>query len=304
MPSDQRIEYLNTTATSANTQVHLKRPSGVFFIRLFFSVAAVVAPVWVKNKALQLFLKPRVRAKHTVSDDLLNTVIRHDLNYEDKLIRVYEWKGGDRKAVMLHGWESRATALRIVVPYLNKLGYTVYGIDAPAHGESGGKTTNVKEYAQVLASANNIFGPFDLAITHSFGALAASYANVEIPGFHIPKLIMLAQPATTKLALHGMYRLLKLNDKIKPGIEKVIHDVSGYAVRDLSVAHLSKYFKEVNGLLFHDENDNLVPLSVAIEVAENWQSSHLYITKGLGHYRLIKSKEVINKIVEWLSAQV
>ncbi|HMG15396.1 MAG TPA: alpha/beta hydrolase, partial [Saprospiraceae bacterium] len=123
------------------------------------------------------------------------------------------------------------------------------------------------------------------------------------PGFHINKAIMLAQPATTRLALEGMYRLLDLNNSIKPGIENVIKEVSGYTVDNLSVANLSRQFKDTKGLLFHDENDNLVPLSVAKEVVENWKSSQLYITKGLGHYRLIKSKEVIDKIVEWLTLQ-
>lgn len=297
------IEYLDTAATTANTHVSLKRPSGVFFIRLFFKAAAIVAPRWVKHKALELFLKPRVRAKHSVSDELLNIVVRHDLPYDGKSIRVYEWKGGHKKAVMLHGWESRATALRVIVPHLIKLDYTVYGIDAPAHGESEGKTTNVKEYANVLAAAAKVYGPFDLAVTHSFGALAASYANVEIPGFHISKQIMLAQPATTRFAIEGMYKLLKLKDSIKPGIEKVIHDVSGYAVNDLNVANLSRHFIDTRGLLFHDENDNLVPVSTALEVAKSWEDSQLYISKGLGHYRLIKSKEVINKIIEWLTSQ-
>lgn len=303
MHKNSRIEQLPTESSRSNTHVELKKPKGIGIIRVFFSVASVISPKWTIKKALELFIKPRIRAKHSYQDELLKSVIRHDLKFEDKIVRVYEWKGGPKKAVLLHGWESRATALRNVVPGLINLGYTVYGIDAPAHGESSGKITNAKEYGEIIYKASLEYGPFELALIHSFGGLALSYALVEIPGFNVPKVIMLGQPATTKLALKSLYQLLKLKPEIQKGVEDIIHHVSGYAVEDFSVANLSKDFKNTKGLLFHDNNDNLVPIKIALEVVENWNDSRLYITSGLGHFRLIKSKAVLSKIEEWIIDQ-
>lgn len=300
MIETSRIYKLQTSASRSNIHVELKKPKGIGYIRLFFKTASVLAPKWTIKRALELFITPRKRAKHAISDELLESAVKHTMDFEGNKVRVYEWKGGNKKAVLLHGWESRATALRVVVPMLITKGYSVYGIDAIAHGESSGKMTNAKEYAEIIYTASNIYGPFDLAITHSFGGLALGYAIVNMKDFNIPKVVMLGQPATTELALKGMFSLLKLNNRIQNGVKELIHKMSGYKVEDFSVAKFAKEFTETKGLLFHDDKDNLVPLSIALDVVDNWQDSILYETTGLGHYRLIKSKEVLEKINDWV----
>ncbi len=300
--SNPKIHYLPTEPHNSNIHVELKKPKSVRFLQFVFSIAQKIAPEWSAKQALSLFVTPRIRAKHAVSDDLLNEMIRHDFLVDDNKIRIYEWKGGSKKVVLLHGWESRATALRSVVPSLLERGFTVFGIDAPAHGESEGRHTNVVEYANIINLASEHFGPFDLAVTHSFGGLAISFALVEIPKFAVPKIVMLGQPATTKYALQGLYRLLHLEHSIQKRLENKIFSNTGYHSDQLSVAFLSTKFKNTRGILFHDEKDNLVPLHSAIEVVNNWQLSQLYVTHGLGHFRLIKSKEVRQCIFNWIDS--
>lgn len=295
-----RIHFLETESHNSDIRVELKRPKAASLLQFGFSVSQRIAKNWSAEKAFALFTTPMRRAQHAITDDLLNELIRHDVEVFDKKIRVYEWKGGTKKAVIVHGWESRATALRTVVPKLRDRGFTVYGIDAPAHGESDGKHTNVIEYARIIAEVSNRFGAFDLAVAHSFGGLALSYALVEIPGFKLPKVIMAGLPASTKLALQGLYRLLHLSHPVQEIIEDKIHKETGYSAEELSVPFLANKFEAVSGLLFHDEKDNLVPLYSAIDVVNNWPASQLYVTHGLGHFRIIKSKEVLNTMFNWI----
>ncbi len=298
--SNPKITYLPVESHSANINIELKKPKSIKLLQFVFAIAQKLAPDWAAKQALSMFVIPRVRAKHSIEDDLLKSMIRHDFQFMKKKIRIYEWKGGAKKAVLLHGWESRATALRVVVPELLSNGYSVYGIDAPAHGESEGRNTNVVDYASVINEAAGKFGPFDLAVTHSFGGLAISFALVENKGFYVPKVAMFAQPATTKFALQGLYRLLHLEHRLQLKVEEKILESTGFSVEQLSVSHLSTQFKNVNGLLFHDEKDNLVPLHTAVDVVNQWKISHLYVTHGLGHFRLIKSNVVQKTFFDWL----
>lgn len=298
--TNNRIHYLETEKHKADIHVEIKRPKGAGLLQFGFSVMQKIAPKWSAEKAFSLFITPMRRAKHSFEDELLKEVIRHETIFDNKKIRVYEWKGGDRKAVLAHGWESRATALRTVVPQLRERGFTVYAVDAPAHGESEGKQTNVIEYAHLIGQVAREFGGFDIAVAHSFGGLALSYALVEIPGFRVPNVILAGLPASTKLALQGMYRFLHLERPVQELIEKKIYESTNYSADELSVAHLATKFQNVNGLLFHDEKDNLVPLYTAIDSVNAWQSSTLYVTHGLGHFRVIKSKEVLMTMFDWV----
>lgn len=295
-----RISYLETEHQNGNANINLKRPNGVGFLRFAFAIAQRIAPKWAANQALAMFVTPRIRAQHGFQDELVSGAEKHEILYNDKKIRVYRWKGGEKNAVLVHGWESRATALRIIVPQLIDEGYTVYGVDAPAHGESEGKHTNLVEYAEIIRLAAQKFGDFNLGIAHSFGGLALTYACANFPNFKLNKIAILGMPATTKLALQTMYRMLHIEHNVQALLEQKISDTTGYLVENLSVAHLVKTLNDTEGLLFHDEKDNLVPLYVAIETVNEWDNSKLFVTHGLGHYKIIKSKEVQEKLFQWV----
>jgi alpha-beta hydrolase superfamily lysophospholipase len=51
--------------------------------------------------------------------------------YKGKILKGYSWGTGKRNVV--HGWESRGTALRSFVPVLLEKGFRVVAFDAPAH---------------------------------------------------------------------------------------------------------------------------------------------------------------------------
>ena len=64
---------------------------------------------------------------------------------------------------------------------LIKKGYEVLAFDAPAHGESTGKTINAVVYKDLVLIFGSSYGPIDSFVTHSFGGLALVLALEEIP---------------------------------------------------------------------------------------------------------------------------
>ncbi len=52
-------------------------------------------------------------------------------------------------------------------------------------------------------------------------------------------------------------------------------------------------------LVVHDEDDVDVHVSSAYEIHENLENSEIFITKELGHRRILGNSEVINKIINF-----
>jgi alpha-beta hydrolase superfamily lysophospholipase len=63
---------------------------------------------------------------------------------------------------------------------LVKKGYEVIAFDAPAHGDSSGKTANAFQYRDAIKAVYEKFGPMHSFIAHSFGGLALSLFMEEL----------------------------------------------------------------------------------------------------------------------------
>jgi len=299
----ERIYYLDGITNTKESKVHLGKPPGLKWIIIGMKLLSKISSRLTAKLVLQAFVKPRNRPQHKISDQLLEEAKLLFIALGDKQVATFKWEGGSKKALLLHGWESRSTAMRSLVPELRKYGYTVIGLDAPAHGLSSGQKTNVVEYSDCILAAWKEFGEFDLVLTHSFGGLAISYAfaNKSLPG--LKTIVMFAQPASTRLALGNFVKLLELNDNVYRQLDEMIFNLSGFTTDQMSVEYFMKDVNSVNGLLFHDQDDNLVPISVAEQVVKSWPTSKLYVTHNNGHFRLIKSPLVLKVLNDYMQKQ-
>ncbi|WP_231668320.1 alpha/beta hydrolase [Ralstonia solanacearum] len=72
--------------------------------------------------------------------------------------------------MLCHAWGGRGTQLADFVPALLARGYEVLAFDAPGHGDSDGKQTDMVAYTRLIAWMAERFGPLHAIIGHSFGA--------------------------------------------------------------------------------------------------------------------------------------
>ena len=83
-----------------------------------FSTVGRIFPSKAAQIAYNLFTTPRIRARHKKSDKVLESARIFEFMYAKHILKGYEWGEGEKTILLVHGWESRGTAMRSFVPKL------------------------------------------------------------------------------------------------------------------------------------------------------------------------------------------
>lgn len=215
-----------------------------------------------------------------------------------RTICCYHWKGRGTKVMLVHGWSGRATNFYKIIEALIGLNCDVYAFDAPAHGKSRGLTTNLPEFTLCLEALLNRWGPFDAILGHSGGGFASAYVCAHRP--EIKKLILISPFDRSMDLFEKYYEMIGLGKKA----QKLMYTYFFRKMKkDISEFSSSISAQSINSktLIIHDENDREVELYNSININKNLQKGKLFVTKGLGHRRILRTDIVIDKIVSFLS---
>ncbi len=215
----------------------------------------------------------------------------------NKSIAVYKWRSGDKKALIVHGWSGRATQMFKIIDALLNQGYQVYSFDAPAHGKSTGNKTMMPEYIKTIEKVNEAYGPFEVAIGHSMGGI--SLLNVQGDKHLFKKLVIIGAPDSIFNIFNGFVEKLELKPIVAEKLIAVFEKITGKSIFDF---HGSAQAKKIEApvLIIHDENDKEVALSDALNNYKHLKNGQLLQTKGLGHNRIMKNKQVVEAIVDFV----
>ena len=214
-----------------------------------------------------------------------------------KEIEILSYGYSKKKVLLVHGWSGRSTQLFAFADKLLENGYMVISFDGPAHGKSTGKTTMMPEFLKTIQKINTTFGPFEAAIGHSFGA--TSLYNAAATFLDIKTFIAIGSGDRISDIISNFVKNLYLNEKsakkIQLGLEKkwMIH------VDDFSSSTVAKKIK-IPVLVVHDIIDGDVPVSCAYRIRQNLEKGSLFITNGLGHTKILRNNEVINKSIKFI----
>jgi alpha-beta hydrolase superfamily lysophospholipase len=63
----------------------------------------------------------------------------------------------EKKILLIHGWSGRGTQLCSIADCFVKKGYTTISFDAPAHGKSPGKTSDMTEFIATILELERKF---------------------------------------------------------------------------------------------------------------------------------------------------
>lgn len=274
------------------------------YIRAKFKLLAAISKKKAAEKAFELFCTPQ-RRNLKQPPKIFEQAEKVQLKVEGITVKGWHWHPEtaaipQRKALIIHGFESSAINFdRYVRPLLRK-GYEVLAVDAPAHGRSGGSKINAPLYKKTIQAINKQFGPIQSFMAHSFGGLAVCLALEEIS--HTPdyRLVLIAPATETTTAIETFFSFLKLDPAIRPEFDKVIIKKGGVSPAWYSIRRAMKHIK-AKVLWIHDEDDDTTPLSDALKVKdENHTNIQFVITKGLGHRRIYRDNKVTKQIVEFL----
>ena len=297
-----RIEYLEIEPEFQKTQKAKSLPSYMPIVQFLMGGIGRLLPNLTAKIAFRIFRTPRSKAKHRVSDKVLEAAKISEILVGANILKVYDWGAGDKNVLLVHGWESRGTAMRSFVQPLVAKGYRVIAFDGPAHGNSTGKRTNILEFAEAIKAIITRLGSVDAVITHSFGGMCLAYASRKLmPKTKLPKVVMTAVPTDFDDIILKIKTIMNFPNSVVESVNEMIEKIAGEKPSDLTVPKAAGKTQIEDLLVVHDTNDSIVEFKYAERILETWNNSKLLVTEGLGHYRILKHKKVLEKIVSFIA---
>ena len=276
----------------------------VTLLRTVLNAASLPAPRTAGRAAFALFLRPGRRSRvRTTEREVHDRAVTDELTVNGKRVVVYRWGDGARPVLLVHGWQSRASRFAPFVPRLQALGLSPVSFDAPGHGDSGGRTTTILEYREVIRRLQETYGTFDSVIAHSFGVSCAYLALRE--GVRAGRLVAVAGVARFGYLPAAFCARLGLNGRIERDLRRRIEQelFAGAgdiwerfdATRDPAAVPLPV-------LAVHDEDDTVVGIDQAYRLkAAYGDRLDLLVTRGLGHRRILADPAVIDNAIGFLA---
>ena len=276
-----------------------KTPIILKMVRWIFPKLEVLAPTLANNLFVKVFFSP---LKYVVPPKELEIVKRADkfnIYAANKKIQCYSWGKGP-VVLLVHGWGGRSSQFRKFVDALVTAGFRVIGFDGPAHGNSQGRKTNIIEFEQTLLKLYEAVGEPHAIITHSFGGSAVLYAAMN--GLKVNKLINIVSPTIGDEIINTYLKAIRGSWKTGNYFKSFMIKKYGKPFDEFTALHFIKHLpQKIDLLLIHDEDDEEVSIRHSHELIKIYPAAQLYVTKGLGHTRILKDDDVIRQCVTFVS---
>jgi pimeloyl-ACP methyl ester carboxylesterase len=219
------------------------------------------------------------------------------VNELKKSINVYHYGSSDKKVLLVHGWSGRGTQLHSIADKLIKEGFSTLSFDAPAHGKSTGKTSDMTEFIASILELEKRYGPFEYAVGHSLGAMAV--LNAVKRGLNVKKVVCIGSGDVIEDIMYGFSKQMGMNIATGKLMIKLFEKKFGETINTYS-AYIAAKEVTIPVLIFHDEDDEDVPVSASHHIAQHLADARIVVTKGLGHRKILGDSKVIKQIIEFL----
>ena len=286
------------TATSLTLPTRMSRQ--LKMVRGGFRMLDSVTPTLAGRIAARMFLTPRKRPYSKRAQEVMSQAKQIPVRHGSRALATYVWENDGPTILLVHGWESNASGMRGFVRPLLRQGFRVVAFDAPAHGYSEGKQTNMIDYGGAIQTVNRQLGPFYGIISHSFGASTTLYTLSRDPAFHVEKVVSIAAPTRLMDMVSAWTGFVGASQKMSTRMLQGLVDMVGIPIETLEIdTAVSKL--TVPGLIIHDHQDSVAAFSNAEDIAKNWQTAQLIATNGLDHRGPLQDKTVIRQTIDFLT---
>jgi pimeloyl-ACP methyl ester carboxylesterase len=263
--------------------------------------AARLFPARAERRLRDFMLTPQRPAADNGSD-LVRSDNAQRVPYASRWLRV--WSFGEGPTILLaHGWSGHAAQFDAWIEPLVAAGHRVVLFDAPAHGGSGGRQTNIMDMAGAIQHVAGLHGPVHAIVAHSFGAPATLFALRH--GLKVDRLVLMAAPLSlTKFSLfvaHVLGLPLSVRGRMQRNMERKLQFRWDETDTDTVLAGLVAE-RGLDVLLVHDKRDREVPFASSEAIAAAVPSARLHATEGNGHNRILRNGAVIAEAARFLRA--
>jgi pimeloyl-ACP methyl ester carboxylesterase len=266
-------------------------------IGFYFNLLSIIHPKKLKKDGFLLFCNPFARKVKPHQLEFLQKGMADILNLEGYKIQTYKWGSGSKKILLVHGWASHSFRWKNYIEHLVKNDFTVYALDAPAHGLSSGKSIHVVLYAKVINVFLEINSDISSIVSHSIGGFATAYFLDQYKEHTIEKVVIMGAPGEASDFFDFYKQTLGLSTK---SVNLIIDEFQAQLGKLPSYFSSAKFAESIAipALIVHDKNDLETSYNYSIRLNKHWKNSQLILTEGLGHD--LKSKEVIKKVTDFV----
>jgi len=267
--------------------------------QVLMKIVSALFPSYIIKKAISTLMNPQVRKLRANEEQILAMAQQEVLDYEGFKVQLYKWGSGTKKILMVHGWEGQAGNFSDVVTALLNEDVTIYAFDAPSHGHSSKGETSIFQFVEVVSILLRKH-KVDYIVSHSFGGVATVSALYNNRDITVEKYCLFTTPDRFTERIDDVANMIGLSDGIKKKLlARLQEDLDG----DIETFNVSDFVQQVavdKALIIHDKADRVIPISRARNVHSKWPASDMLEVEGTGHFRILRSSEVITAAVDFL----
>lgn len=272
-------------------------PPVLRLLRFGFSSLGPFFPRYFARLAYHFWLTPQQFKLPELEQQALLTAEISTLVVNTVPVRLYRWGTGPL-VLFVHGWSGRGSQATHFVNALTQSGFSVLSFDAPAHGATPGKHTNLMAISNVIVALHEKFGEFHAAITHSFGGMILPHALQR--GVRVGRVANICPTASLDIILANFQRQLNIPHSIIALLRTELCKNFGedLAQQVSTIRNVSEL--NIPALIIHDEDDEDIPWQSGKQVADAWPGSSFILTHALGHRRILRDSETVQRVVDFI----
>jgi pimeloyl-ACP methyl ester carboxylesterase len=252
--------------------------------------------------AFRMFLTPARRRVEPGDAPIVAQARKRHLRAGTHRFIAWQWGDAAPWVVMLHGWGSHAARFGDFIAPLRAAGFSVIGIDAPAHGDSPGRQSDLPRFRDCLAEVLRTHAPVHGVIGHSLGGGAVLTVLAETEEHHPGKICLFGVPSDMDYILESFAMMLALEEPARMDLQRRFEKHFGRSAKDVSVAAAAPRVR-IPVLVVHDDDDNVAPIAQGLALASALSTATLLRTQRLGHSGALRDPETIAKVIEFLRAK-
>ena len=250
--------------------------------------------------SLRLFTTPMKGFIKKEQKEFLDGAFKEEFEYESLVISTYRWPGNGKTILLAHGWESNSGRWQNLITHLKKKNYNIIALDAPAHGNSGGKEFTAILYSEFINVVIKRFNP-EIIVSHSVGGMATSFAFEKYHYEGVEKFVLLGSPSEFKEIFDDYINMLNISKRVTKRLETLIQKRYHKLPSEFSTAKSISGVTNVKGLIVHDKKDPVIAYSSALKINQNFKDSQLITTENMGHS--LNNETINNYIEEFLTSK-
>jgi len=244
---------------------------------------------------------PQIKKLRPHEIKTLGKAEKEQVDFNGIHLQTYRYNNTGLKIFMVHGWEGHGGNFADIIEVLIGKNYHVFTFDAPSHGESAISKNGIFDFPNAVKFLMEKEQP-DYIISHSFGAVATTYALHLNKDISIKKYVLLSNPDRFLDRINFVAEKAGITHRVK---NKLIKKVANETGQDLSTLSVSDFVQKVSvekALILHDKNDRVQPQKDPENVNKVWGASTLEIISGTGHFKILRTQFVIDRIITFFEA--